>query len=168
MTPAKYVAGVLHCSKFASSDGSATHTDGGFGGSFAVGRTWATSVVTAPELSPVERCAVIAAANQCLHAANASISPGAMVLELTTGVVYAVCSAERLARTGESPASLPGLFSAVDESWIGVCGGCVAGCRRCHRSDQQRGRTHNRHARTSFSVPRRSLPCVFGKPLLSR
>ena len=45
----------------------------------------------APELSPVERCAVIAAANQCLHAANASISPGAMVLELTTGVVYAAC-----------------------------------------------------------------------------
>src|ERR1700730_7949513 len=46
MTPAKYVAGVFHCSiplQFASSDCSATHTDGGFGGSFAVGRTWATS-----------------------------------------------------------------------------------------------------------------------------
>jgi hypothetical protein len=45
-----------------------------------------------------------------------------------------------------------------DESWIGVCGGCVAGCRRGHRSDQQRRRTHDRHARTSFPVPRRSLP----------
>jgi hypothetical protein len=40
----------------------------------------------APELSPVERCAVIAAANQCLHAANASISPGAMVLELRAAI----------------------------------------------------------------------------------
>ena len=29
----------------------------------------------APELSPVERWAVMAAANQCLHAADASISP---------------------------------------------------------------------------------------------
>jgi hypothetical protein len=40
----------------------------------------------APELSPVERCAVIAAANQCLHAANASVSPGAMVLELRAAI----------------------------------------------------------------------------------
>jgi hypothetical protein len=40
----------------------------------------------APELSPVERCAVIAAANQCLHAANASISPGAMLLELRAAI----------------------------------------------------------------------------------
>jgi hypothetical protein len=40
----------------------------------------------APELSPVERCAVIAAANQCLHAANASISPSAMMLALRAAI----------------------------------------------------------------------------------
>src|SRR6202022_2825668 len=40
----------------------------------------------APELSPVERCAVIAAANQCLHATDASISPGAVVLELRAAI----------------------------------------------------------------------------------
>jgi hypothetical protein len=34
-----------------------------------------------PELSPVERWAVMAAANQCLHAADASISPGTVALE---------------------------------------------------------------------------------------
>ena len=34
----------------------------------------------APELSPVERWAVMAAANQCLHAADASISPGTVAL----------------------------------------------------------------------------------------
>jgi hypothetical protein len=40
----------------------------------------------APELSPVERWAVMAAANQCLHAADASISPGTVVLELRAAV----------------------------------------------------------------------------------
>jgi hypothetical protein len=39
----------------------------------------------APELSPVERWAVMAAANQCLHAADASISP-AVVLELRAAI----------------------------------------------------------------------------------
>jgi hypothetical protein len=39
----------------------------------------------APELSPVERCAVIAAANQCLHAAT-SISPSAMMLALRAAI----------------------------------------------------------------------------------
>jgi hypothetical protein len=39
----------------------------------------------APELTPVERWAVMAAANQCLHAADASISPGT-VLELRAAV----------------------------------------------------------------------------------
>jgi hypothetical protein len=36
----------------------------------------------APELSPVERWAVMAAANQCLHAADASISPGTVALSI--------------------------------------------------------------------------------------
>jgi hypothetical protein len=40
----------------------------------------------APELSPVERCAVIAAANLCLHAADASISPGTVALELRAAI----------------------------------------------------------------------------------
>src|ERR1700716_2945396 len=40
----------------------------------------------APELSPVERWAVMAAANQCLHAADASISPGTVVLELRAAI----------------------------------------------------------------------------------
>ena len=40
----------------------------------------------APELSPIERWAVMAAANQCLHAADASISPGTVVLELRAAV----------------------------------------------------------------------------------
>jgi hypothetical protein len=34
----------------------------------------------------VERWAVMAAANQCLHAADASISPGTMVLELRAAI----------------------------------------------------------------------------------
>jgi hypothetical protein len=40
----------------------------------------------APELSPVERWAVMAAANQCLHAADASISPGTVALELRAAI----------------------------------------------------------------------------------
>ena len=36
----------------------------------------------APDLSPVERWAVMAAANQCLHAADASINPGTVALDL--------------------------------------------------------------------------------------
>jgi hypothetical protein len=40
----------------------------------------------APELSPVERCSGMGAANQCLHAADASISPGAVVLELRAAI----------------------------------------------------------------------------------
>jgi hypothetical protein len=47
----------------------------------------------APELSPVERCAVIAAANQCRHAANASISPGAMLAELRAAITLLQFSA---------------------------------------------------------------------------
>src|SRR4029077_2731247 len=40
----------------------------------------------APELSPVERWAVMAAANQCLHAADASIGPGTVALELRAAI----------------------------------------------------------------------------------
>src|SRR6267154_3868167 len=40
----------------------------------------------APELSPVERWAVMAAANQCLNAAEASISPVTVVLGLRAAV----------------------------------------------------------------------------------
>jgi len=40
----------------------------------------------APDLSPVERWAVMAAANQCLHAADASISPGTVALELRAAI----------------------------------------------------------------------------------
>ena len=40
----------------------------------------------APELTPVECWAVMAAANQCLHAADASISPGTVVLELRAAI----------------------------------------------------------------------------------
>src|SRR6202045_4357935 len=40
----------------------------------------------APDLPPVERWAVMAAANQCLHAADASISPGTVALELRAAV----------------------------------------------------------------------------------
>lgn len=39
-----------------------------------------------PELSAVERWAVMSAANQCLHAANANITPGAVVLELRAAI----------------------------------------------------------------------------------
>src|ERR1700730_6742819 len=57
----------------------------------------------APELSPVERWAVMAAGNQCLHAADASISPGTGVLELRAAVAMlqlnGVTTPQRSART---------------------------------------------------------------------
>ena len=37
-------------------------------------------------LGPVERRIVVAAANQCRHAANANISPGAMLAELRAAI----------------------------------------------------------------------------------
>jgi hypothetical protein len=40
----------------------------------------------APDLSTVERWAVMAAANQCLHAADASISPATVALELRAAI----------------------------------------------------------------------------------
>ena len=55
------------------------------------------------ELSPVERCAVIAAANQCLHAADASISPGTVVLELRAAVAMLQFNGTTSPRTKARP-----------------------------------------------------------------
>jgi len=57
----------------------------------------------APELSPVERWAVMAAANQCLHAADASISPGTVVLELRAAVAMLQFNGTTSPRTKARP-----------------------------------------------------------------
>ena len=57
----------------------------------------------APELSPVERWAVMAAANQCLHAADASISPGTVVLELRAAVAMLQFNGTTSLRTKARP-----------------------------------------------------------------
>jgi hypothetical protein len=56
-----------------------------------------------PELSPVERWAVMAAANQCLHAADASISPGTVVLELRAAVAMLQFNGTTAPRTTARP-----------------------------------------------------------------
>jgi hypothetical protein len=56
----------------------------------------------APELSPVERWAVMAAANQCLHAADASIRP-AVVLELRAAVAMLQFNGTTSPRTKARP-----------------------------------------------------------------
>jgi hypothetical protein len=57
----------------------------------------------APELSPIERWAVMAAANQCLHAADASISPGTVVLELRAAVAMLQFNVTTSPRTKARP-----------------------------------------------------------------
>jgi hypothetical protein len=57
----------------------------------------------APELTPVERWAVMAAANQCLHAADASISPGTVVLELRAAVAMLQFNGTTSPRTKARP-----------------------------------------------------------------
>jgi hypothetical protein len=57
----------------------------------------------APELTPVERWAVMAAANQCLHAADASISPGMVVLELRAAVAMLQFNGTTSPRTKARP-----------------------------------------------------------------
>jgi hypothetical protein len=56
-----------------------------------------------PELSGVERWAVVGAANQCLHAANASITPGAVVLELRAAIAMLQSSGVTPPRTNSRP-----------------------------------------------------------------
>ena len=57
----------------------------------------------APDLSPVERWAVRAAANQCLHAADASISPGTVALELRAAVAMLQFNGTTAPRTKARP-----------------------------------------------------------------
>ena len=57
----------------------------------------------APELSPVERWAVMAAANQCLHAADASISPGTVALELRAAIAMLQFNGTTSPRTKARP-----------------------------------------------------------------
>jgi hypothetical protein len=57
----------------------------------------------APDLRPVERWAVMAAANQCLHAADASISPGTVALELRAAIAMLQFNGTTSPRTKTRP-----------------------------------------------------------------
>src|SRR3984893_3327407 len=57
----------------------------------------------APDLRPVERWAVMAAANQCLHAADASISPGTVALELSAAIAMLQFNGATSPRTRARP-----------------------------------------------------------------
>src|ERR1700737_2805019 len=57
----------------------------------------------APDLRPVERWAVMAAANQCLHAADASISPGTVALELRAAIAMLQFNGTTSPRTKARP-----------------------------------------------------------------
>ena len=56
------------------------------------------------ELGPVERGIVVVAANQCRHAANATISPGAMLAELRAAIAVLQFSGATPRRTNGRPA----------------------------------------------------------------
>ena len=55
------------------------------------------------ELGPVERGIVVAAANQCRHAANATISPGAMLGKLGSAISLLQSSGPIPPPTGSRP-----------------------------------------------------------------
>ena len=58
----------------------------------------------APDLNSVDRWAVVAAANQCVHAANATISPGAVALELRAAVAMLQSNGVTPPQTNTRPA----------------------------------------------------------------
>src|ERR1700681_2108238 len=83
----------------------------------------------APDLRPVERWAVMAAANQCLHAADASISPGTVALELRAAVAMLQFNGTTSPRTKARPVLrvIEGGLSRVPDEQAGGIGIGAAG-----------------------------------------